>query len=104
MLLVELSMFPIDKGESLSPYVSRVLEVIDKSGLHYKLNSMGTVIEGEWEEVMELVKKCHQELEKDCNRISTLIKIDYRKGNISRIEAKIKAVEKILGRSLMKQG
>jgi len=102
MFMVELSMFPVDKGESLSPYVSRVLEIIAKSGIPYQLNPMGTVMEGNWDELMDLIKKCHRELEKDCNRISTLIKIDYRKGSASRMEAKVKAVEKILGKSLTK--
>jgi len=45
MVLLEFSMSPIGKGESLSPYVARVLNVVDKSGVSYKLTSMGTILE-----------------------------------------------------------
>ncbi|RLA94603.1 MAG: thiamine-binding protein [Deltaproteobacteria bacterium] len=102
MVMVEFSMFPVDKGESLSKYVARILKVIEQSKISYCINPMGTVMEGEWDEVMELIKRCHQELEKDCNRISTSIKIDYRKGNAPRMNAKIRSVEEKIGKSLRK--
>ena len=100
--MVELSMFPVDKGEHLSDYVARVLAIIDQSGVSYRLNPMGTVLEGEWDEVMAVIKKCHKELEKDCSRISTSLKIDYRKHTASRMDAKIKSVESKIGKSLQK--
>lgn len=100
MVLLEFSMTPLDKGESVSQYVSRSLDIIDKSGLPYKLNPMGTVIEGSFEEVMAVVKSCHERMSQDCSRISTVIKMDYRKGKPGRIESKIKSVEKKLGRGL----
>ena len=102
MIMAEFSMFPVDKGESLSEYVARVLDIIDRSGLSYRLNPMGTVIEGEWDEVMEVIKECHQQLAQDCNRISTSIKIDYRKGKEPRMDTKIKGVEEKVGRLLKK--
>ena len=57
MILLEFSMMPLDKGESVSKYVARSLEIIDKSGLDYRVNSMGTVVEGEWDEVMNVVRQ-----------------------------------------------
>ena len=48
MLLIELSMSPMDKGPSVSKWVARSLEIIDRSGLDYRLGPMGTCIEGEW--------------------------------------------------------
>jgi len=102
MLMIEVSMFPVDKGESLSAYISKVLGIIDKSGLEYRINPMGTVIEGEWDEVMGVVKKCHAALEKDCRRISTSLKIDYRKGKKYRMEAKIESIEKKVRKVLKK--
>jgi conserved hypothetical protein TIGR00106 len=102
MLMVEVSMFPVDKGESLSAYVSRVLSIIDQSGLSYRINPMGTVIEGEWDEVIKVIKKCHAALEKDCRRISTSIKVDYRKGKKRRMDAKIEAIEQKVGKALKK--
>ena len=46
MLLLEFSMSPLGKGESVSKYVARSLDIIDKSGVDYRLNPMGTVLEG----------------------------------------------------------
>jgi uncharacterized protein (TIGR00106 family) len=102
MVLLEFSMSPFGKGESLSPYVSRVLNIVDKSGVTYKLTPMGTILEGEWEEVMAVVTDCYKELEKDCNRISTNIRIDYRKGTASRMQQKINSIESKLGKNLSK--
>ncbi len=100
MVLLEFSMSPLDKGESLSKYVSRSLDIIDQSGLPYKLNPMGTVIEGEWDDVFAVIKKCYDRMSEDCGRISVSIKADCRKGAKGRIEGKMKSVEKRLGRSL----
>jgi uncharacterized protein (TIGR00106 family) len=102
MIMVELSMFPVDKGEHLSEYVARVLAVIDQSGVSYRLNPMGTVLEGEWDEVMGVIKKCHEALAQDCRRISTSLKIDYRRHTASRMDAKIESVEDKIGKSLQK--
>ncbi len=102
MVLLEFSMSPFGKGESLSPYVSRILDVVDKSGIRYKLTPMGTILEGEWEDVMLVVTNCFKELEKDCNRISTNIRIDYRKGTSSRMQQKINSIETKLNKKLSK--
>ena len=102
MVLLEFSMTPLDKGESVSKYVSRSLDVIDKSGLPYRLNPMGTVLEGSLDDVLNLVRECHNLMASDCGRISTSIKIDYRKDKSGRLDAKIKSIEEKLGRSLSK--
>ena len=99
-VLLEFSMVPLGQGESVSASVARSLGVISKSGLPYKLNPMGTVIEGEWDEVMQVVKDCFATMSDDNNRISTSIKIDYRAGQTGRIESKIKSLENKLGKSL----
>lgn len=100
MVLAEFSMFPTDKGESVSPYVARILDVIDKSGITYQLTPMGTILEGSWDEVMGVITACFKTLEKQSNRITTFIKVDYRKGEKSRMKSKIEKVEKILNRRL----
>ncbi len=100
--MIEFSMFPLDKGESLSPYVARILDVIDRSGVNYRLNPMGTVLEGEYDEVMQVVRACFQELQKDCSRISMTLKMDYRKTPQSRLEQKIEKLETILQKPLKK--
>jgi len=100
IILLEFGMTPLTKGESVSKYVARSLDIIEKSGLDYRLNPMGTVIEGEWDEVFDVVKKCLDMMRKDCDRISTSIKVDYRKGKSGRIQTKIESVEKKLRKKL----
>ena len=97
-----MSMTPLDKGESVSQYVARSLEIIDKSGLPYRLNPMGTVVEGTIDQVLKVVKECHERMSRDCGRISTSIKMDFRRGKSGRIESKVKSVEEKVGRSLKK--
>jgi len=102
MVLIEFSMSPMDKGESLSPYVSRIIDVIDKSGITYRLTAMGTILEGEYDEVMAVVRDCFKELERDCKRISVNLKMDYRDGSQSRLDSKINKIETLLKREIKK--
>ena len=100
MVLLEFSMSPFDKGASVSEYVARSLDIIDKSGLPYQLTPMGTIVEGEWDDVMALVAACHKTMSQDCERISTSMKIDYRAGRSGRLKSKVQAIESKLGRVL----
>ena len=95
MVLAEFSMFPTDKGESVSRYVSQLLDVIDKSGITYQLTPMGTILEGSWDEVMGVISSCFKVLESQSNRITTSIKVDYRKGDQSRMKSKINKIQNI---------
>jgi len=100
MVLLEFSMSPLGKSESVGKYVSRSLEIIDQSGVEYRLNPMGTVLEGEWDDVMDVVRQCYERMRKDCNRISCTMKVDYRKGKNGRLSGKVASVEKRLKRKL----
>lgn len=100
MLLIELSMSPMDKGASVSGWVARSLEIVDRSGLDYRLGPMGTCIEGDWDEVMAVVTKCWKAMSKDCGRITFSVKGDWRKGARGRLVAKVAAVERKVGRKL----
>ncbi len=100
MVLLEFSMAPSTRGESMSPYVARILDIIDRSGLPYQLTPMGTIIEGEWAEVMAVVTSCFEAMRADCPRIGTHIKIDYRAGPGGRMTSKVDSVQNKLGRKL----
>ncbi|MBI3611524.1 MAG: MTH1187 family thiamine-binding protein [Nitrospirae bacterium] len=100
MVLLEFSMSPLGKGESVGKYISRSLAIIDRSGLDYRLNPMGTVIEGDWNQVFGIVKRCFEAMKKDCSRISVSIKVDYRKGRRGRLDSKVASIEKRLKRKL----
>ena len=100
MVLLDLQIYPNDKGVNLSEYVARCLAVIDKSGVTYKMHPMGTILEGEWDEVNAVVTGCFKALEKDCERISVNIRVDYRVGSSSRLKSKIESVEQFIGKKL----
>ena len=99
--LVEFSMFPTEQTQSKSAFVARVLDIVDKSGLAYQLTPMGTIMEGETvEEVLAVITKAYEELQVDCDRVYSSIKIDYRKGPEGRLDKKVGSVEAKLGRKL----
>ena len=100
MVLLEFAMAPHGQGESLGPYVGRILDVIDRSGVTYQLTPMGTILEGDWDEVMAVVSACFKALQPDCARVGMNLKVDYRAGPQSRMKSKIETVEGVLGRKL----
>ena len=104
MVLLEFAMNPPDRGDGLSAYVARILDVIDRSGVPYQLTPMGTILEGSFDEVMKVVGDCFRALEQDCPRIGMNLKMDYRAGPQSRLRSKIESVEKRLGRKLRVDG
>jgi uncharacterized protein (TIGR00106 family) len=101
-MLAQFSIFPVGAKQSLSKDVAKTLDIIDKSGLSYKFTPMSTIVEGSWENVMALIKKCHNAMRRSHNRIYTSIVIDDRKGAKKRLTGKVESVEKILKRKLQK--
>ena len=101
-MLIEFSIIPIGIGSSLGDQLAEVLKIVDASGLPYKINPMGTVIEGKWDEIMKLIKKCHNTVMKTGERAVTTISIDDRKGKPNRINEKVKSIEKRIGKPLKK--
>ena len=81
-------------------YSPRSLKIVDKSGVEYRLNPMGTVLEGEWDDVFDVVRQCYERMKKDCGRISCTMKVDYRKGHAGRLSGKVASVEKRLKKKL----
>jgi uncharacterized protein (TIGR00106 family) len=100
MVLLDFSMTPLGKGESVSPYVARCMEVVAASGLDHRLHAMGTTLEGQLDEVLAVIGRCFEALQSDCDRISCSIKIDYRKGPGGRLRSKVEKVQKLVGRPL----
>jgi uncharacterized protein (TIGR00106 family) len=100
-MLVQLTMFPSGrKSASVSQDVARVIDLIDRSGLPYRLTAMATIIEGEWEPIMRLVNRARLMLKKNHDRIYISMTIDDRKGAKDRLTGKIASVEKKLGRKV----
>lgn len=96
-VLLEFAMFPTDKGESVSQYVSQVVKMLKNIGYSYQLTPMGSIIETDTlPQALELVNKSYEILEPHSNRVYSSLKLDIRKNNNNRIEKKIKSInEKI---------
>jgi uncharacterized protein (TIGR00106 family) len=102
MVLLEFSISPLEKGSSVSDYVARCLRIIDATGLDYRLHAMGTIVEGELDQLLDLLKQCFAELETDCERITCIAKFDYRRGYKGRLDSKVASVEEKVGKKLKK--
>jgi len=97
-VLLEFSMFPTDKGESVSQYVSQVINMIRDSGLDYKLTAMGTIIETDnLEQALAIVQKSYQILEPHSARVYSSLKMDIQKNKANRLAGKIQSVEEKIG-------
>jgi len=97
-ILMEFSMFPTDKGTSVSEYVSEVIKMIKDSDVRYQLTGMGTIIETDkMDEALEIVRKSYEVLKPYSDRIYSTVKFDIRHDADNRLENKIKSVENKIG-------
>jgi len=101
-MIAEFSIVPIGKKEELAELVAGVVDIIDRSGLPYQLTAMGTLVEGEWDDVLALIKECHDKMRRQGARVLTRISIDDREKAVNRLTGKVRDVEKVLGRELRK--
>ncbi len=101
-MIAEFSVVPVGKGEELAKLVAGVVDIIDRSGLPYQLTAMGTLVEGEWDDVLALIKECHFKMRRQGARVLTRISIDDRENAVNRLTGKVRDVEKALGRELRK--
>jgi len=101
-MLAEFSIVPIGMGSSIGDQLAEVLKIVDSSKLPYKANPMGTVVEGEWNDVMDLIRKCHEAVMSTGERVVTSISIDDRRGKPNRIDQKVESIERRIGKVLKK--
>lgn len=90
-MIVDFSIAPIGKGESLSTYVAEAFRIIETSGVTCEYHAMGTNLEGDWDEVMGVIKACRDKLLESSHRVSLSIKIDDRKGATNYISSKVRS-------------
>src|SRR2546428_13061064 len=100
MTIAEFSIAPIGKGVSVGEYVARSVDIVDRSALPYRLNPMGTEIEGSFDEILALIARCHKAVMEDCERVSPIVTIDDRKGASKQLETKAVGVERRLARMI----
>ena len=94
--LVALCIAPCGTGDEFAPYVAEIVKIIRASGLSNRTNSMFTEIEGEWDDVMAVVKKATQYLTDQGFRTDVILKADIRPGYTNMMDAKVESVERIL--------
>lgn len=99
MIIAEISFIPMGAGVSLSKYVAEALKIIQASGLNHEFHSMGTNVEGEFDEIMGVVKRCHERFfEMGVPRVSTSLKISERRDKPYTMEGKVRSVREAMGR------
>lgn len=94
--LVAVAIAPFGEGEELSKYVAEVVKVIRESGLPNETHSMFTEIEGEWDDVMKVVKEATFVLAEKGIRTEVILKADVRPGHTDMMHKKVAVVDDIL--------
>jgi uncharacterized protein (TIGR00106 family) len=100
-MMVQFSIMPVSNNSKLSEAIAKAVKIIHESGLEYRLTPMGTLIKGDWNDVMKLVQKCHEAVRADYDRVMTQIKIDDSKTDYA-FDDKMKSVEEKAGMSFKK--
>ena len=97
-MIVAFSVAPAsaDPDEGMSAAVAEAVRVVRESGLPNETNSMFTLIEGEWDEVMDVVKRATETVSSVAPRTSLVLKADIRPGYTGQLSAKVDAVERRL--------
>jgi len=101
-MLLELSVIPVARGPSVSADVAELVKIIDASGLDYRLTPTGTIIEGDWDGLLELAKKCHAHMRTKTERVITLMKVDDYGQRRGRLTGAVASVEEKLGKPVNK--
>lgn len=99
-MLFNISMFPIGSSDNLSHAVAEVIDEIDRSGLDYQVSAMSTIVEGDWDDVMPVVRKAHERMTKAHDRVYLTIAVDEHKKISSRLHAAVRDVDRELGRAV----
>jgi uncharacterized protein (TIGR00106 family) len=95
-MLVAFSVTPIGLGEEVAAPVAKAVKVVRDSGLPNRTDAMFTTIEGEWDEVLDVVKRACEAVQEDCGRVSLVLKADIRPGVVDGLNSKVAKVEQLL--------
>ncbi|MBQ0985453.1 MTH1187 family thiamine-binding protein [Streptomyces sp. F63] len=96
-MIVAFSVTPIGSGEDVGEDVAEAVRVVRESGLPNRTDAMFTSVEGEWDEVMDVVKRAVQAVEARTGRVSLVLKADIRQGVTNGLTTKVETVERLLG-------
>jgi len=93
-MIADFSIAPIGVGESLSAHVAEAFRIVDASGVAHEHHAMGTNLEGEWDEVMGVIRTCRDRLLERSGRVSISIRIDDRRGVTDGLKRKVPSAER----------
>jgi uncharacterized protein (TIGR00106 family) len=96
-MIAAFSIAPLGTGDSVSEAVAECIAIVRASGLPNETNAMFTNLEGDWDEVMGVIKHCVEHMAEVAPRVSLVIKIDYRPGVVGALHGKVEAIERHLG-------
>ena len=96
-MLVAFSVTPLGVGEDVAEYVAEAVRVVRESGLPNRTDAMFTTVEGDWDEVMDVVRRAVDAVAAKAPRVSLSLKADIRPGVTGALDAKVEAVERYLG-------
>lgn len=96
-MLAAFSITPLGIGDSVGGAVADAVRLVRASRLPNETNAMFTNVEGEWDEVMSLIKACVDRVAADAPRVSVVIKLDVRPGHDGMLTGKVASVERHLG-------
>ncbi|NEA39338.1 MTH1187 family thiamine-binding protein [Streptomyces sp. SID11385] len=96
-MIVAFSVSPLGVGEEVGAYVAEAVRVVRESGLPHRTDAMFTSIEGEWDEVMDVVKRATAAVEARSSRVSLVLKADIRPGVTDGLTRKVETIDRILG-------
>ena len=101
-MLLELSVIPLGRGRSISADIVDLVKIIDASGLDYRVTAAGTIVEGRWDQLMDVARKCHAEMRQKTERVITFMKVDDYADRAGRLTGAIASIEGKLGKPVKK--
>lgn len=101
-MVLELTIIPIGHEHSISGDLARLVNIIESTGLDYRMTAFGTLVEGTWDQLMSLAKDCHFEVRKKSERALTMMRLDDYGERTGEIAGAVSRVEEKLGRAIKK--
>lgn len=97
-IVAEISVIPIGAGTHLHEYVAHAIQEIKDAGLNYELTAMGTIVEARWDQIMSVLKKIHERLLLETDRVVIHVVLDSRKDKTTGMRLKVKEVEEVISK------
>jgi uncharacterized protein (TIGR00106 family) len=99
-MVMELTIIPLGSGRSMSGDIASLVNIIEASGLEYRMTAFGTLIEGTWDQLIEVATRCHSDMRTKSERVLTMMRLDDYGERTGEIQGAVDRVEKKLGRQV----